>query len=69
MVDDIRNLRIIKEGRRYHVDSYIELREGLSLAVADDIKFRVRDLLLTNSDIGDVTLGILKTSPFSRLEN
>ncbi|SFB14156.1 MULTISPECIES: cation diffusion facilitator family transporter [unclassified Bacillus (in: firmicutes)] len=61
-VVDIRTIRILQEGRKYHVDSYIELREGLTLAVADDIKFRVRDKLLTDSDIGDVTLGILETN-------
>ncbi|KOP71328.1 cation diffusion facilitator family transporter [Cytobacillus solani] len=60
-VDDIQNLRILQEGRKYHVESYIELTEGLSLADADDIKFRVRDKLLEDPDIGDVTLGILET--------
>jgi cation diffusion facilitator family transporter len=60
-VMDINKMRILQEGRRYHVESYIELREGLTLAVADDIKFRVRDSLLTDTDIGDVTLGILET--------
>ncbi|WP_172797533.1 cation diffusion facilitator family transporter [Bacillus sp. FJAT-27445] len=60
-VDDIKKLRIIQEGRQYHVEGYIELRKGLSLAVADDIKFRVRDLLLADPDISDVTIGILET--------
>jgi cation diffusion facilitator family transporter len=60
-VVDINKMRILQEGRRYHVESYIELREGLTLAVADDIKFRVRDSLLIDTDIGDVTLGILET--------
>ncbi|WP_108670102.1 cation diffusion facilitator family transporter [Peribacillus acanthi] len=60
-VVDINKLRILQEGRKYHVESYIELKEGYSLAVADDIKFRVRDLLLKDPDIGDVTLGILET--------
>ncbi|WP_163101654.1 cation diffusion facilitator family transporter [Peribacillus alkalitolerans] len=60
-VVDINKLRILQEGRKYHVESYIELKEGYSLAVADDIKFRVRDLLLQDQDIGDVTLGILET--------
>jgi cation diffusion facilitator family transporter len=60
-VVDIKELRILQEGRRYHVESYIELREGFTLADADDIKFRVRDTLLEDSDIGDVTMGILET--------
>jgi cation diffusion facilitator family transporter len=60
-VVDINKLRILQEGRKYHIESYIELREGLSLAVADDIKFRVRDNLLTDPDVGDVTIGILET--------
>lgn len=60
-VVDIKNIRILQEGRKYHVESYIELREGFTLADADDIKFRVRDLLYTDQDIGDVVLGILES--------
>jgi divalent metal cation (Fe/Co/Zn/Cd) transporter len=60
-VDDIKQLRIIQEGRKYHVEGYIELKEGFTLADADDIKFRVRDRLLADSNIGDVTMGILET--------
>ncbi len=60
-VVDIRKMRILQEGRKYHVESYIELKEGLSLAVADDIKFAVRDLILADPDIGDVTMGIIET--------
>jgi hypothetical protein len=39
----------------------MELRKGLSLAEADDIKFRVRDKLLEDPDVSDVTMGILET--------
>jgi cation diffusion facilitator family transporter len=60
-VVDIKKMRILQEGRRYHVESYLELRKGLSLADADDKKFRVRDSLLSDSDIGDVTLGIVES--------
>ncbi|WP_197277540.1 cation diffusion facilitator family transporter [Bacillus sp. FJAT-27245] len=60
-VDDINKLRIVQEGRQYHVEGYIELKRGLSLAVADDIKFRIRDKLLADPDISDVTIGILET--------
>lgn len=59
-VTDINKLRILQEGRFYHVESYIELRAGLSLADADDIKFRIRDRLLSDPDISDVTLGIIE---------
>ncbi|MFC4101808.1 cation diffusion facilitator family transporter [Paenibacillus xanthanilyticus] len=59
-VTDINKMRILQEGRFYHVESYIELRPGLTLAVADDIKFRVRDKLLATPDIADVMLGIIE---------
>lgn len=60
-VEDIKNLRILQEGRKYHVESYLELKPGLTLAVADDIKIRVRDHLYSDSDIADVTLGIFES--------
>jgi len=59
-VRDINKMRIIQEGRFYHVEGYIELRKGLTLADADDIKYRVRDKLLADHDISDVTLGIIE---------
>ncbi|MFH5187267.1 cation diffusion facilitator family transporter [Paenibacillus sp. TAB 01] len=59
-VTDINKMRIIQEGRFYHVEGYIELTKGLSLADADDIKFRVRDRLLNDPDISDVILGIIE---------
>ncbi|MFF2483452.1 cation diffusion facilitator family transporter [Paenibacillus sp. NPDC058071] len=59
-VRDINRIRIVQEGRTYHVEGYIELRKGLTLADADDIKFRVRDKLLANPDISDVTIGIIE---------
>ncbi|GED67838.1 cation diffusion facilitator transporter [Brevibacillus reuszeri] len=71
-VTDINRLRIVQEGRFYHVECYIELREGLTLAVADDIKYRVRDSLLMDPDISDVTMGILEdngVSDWRRPEN
>ncbi len=57
---DIHHLRILQEGRSYHVDGIIELRKGFSLAEADDIKFRVRDRLLREKEIADVVLGIIE---------
>lgn len=59
-IRDINKIRILQEGRFYHVECYMELRKGLSLADADDIKFRVRDRLLDDPDISDVTLGIIE---------
>ncbi|OBZ17633.1 MULTISPECIES: cation diffusion facilitator family transporter [Bacillales] len=63
-VTDIFQMRILQEGRYYHVDGLIELKPGLTLAEADDIKFRIRDKLLTDPDITDVTLGILEDNGF-----
>lgn len=40
-VTDINLIRIVQEGPTYHVDSYIELITGLTLADADDIKMQV----------------------------
>ncbi|GAB2672849.1 cation diffusion facilitator family transporter [Paenibacillus thermoaerophilus] len=57
---DINRMRILQEGRAYHVEAYVELRKGLTLAEADDIKFRLRDKLLSDPNITDVTLGILE---------
>jgi len=59
-VIDINTLRIVQEGRQYHVESYLELRKGLTLADADDIKFRVRDSVLKDPDVDDVIMGIIE---------
>lgn len=59
-VTDINKMRILQEGRFYHVESYIELVPGLTLAEADDIKLKIRDRLLGNKDITDVTIGIIE---------
>ncbi|QMV39836.1 cation diffusion facilitator family transporter [Cohnella cholangitidis] len=59
-VTDIFQLRVLQEGRYYHVEGLIELKPGLTLADADDIKFKIRDRLLNDPDITDVTLGIVE---------
>lgn len=59
-VTDINEMRILQEGRYYHVEGLIELMPGLTLADADDIKFKVRDSLLLDKDISDVTIGIIE---------
>lgn len=70
-VVDINKLRIIQEGRQYHVESYLELRKGLTLADADDIKFRVRDKVLADPDVDDVVMGIIEADDVQtwKLEN
>ncbi|CAM4490806.1 cation diffusion facilitator family transporter [Paenibacillus endophyticus] len=60
LVTDIYQMRILQEGRYYHVEALMELKAGLSLADADDIKFKVRDKLLLDTDITDATLGIIE---------
>jgi divalent metal cation (Fe/Co/Zn/Cd) transporter len=59
-VVDINKMRILQEGRYYHVEAYIELRKGMTLADADDVKFRVQHNLMLDKDISDATLGILE---------
>ncbi|GAB6171945.1 cation diffusion facilitator family transporter [Paradesulfitobacterium aromaticivorans] len=56
-ITDINKMRIIQEGRFYHTEIYVELRPGLSLAEADKIKSRVKEKLMADGDITDVTLG------------
>lgn len=60
-VVDIHKLRVLQEGRQYHVEGYIELEKGMSLADADDIKFEVVDLLLEDKDIDDATIGVIES--------
>ena len=59
-VRDINKMRILQEGRFYHVASYVELCSGLTLAKAGIIKARIRDQLLAYEEITDVTLGIIE---------
>lgn len=59
-VQDLSKLRVVQEGRNYHVDGVLELKKGLSLASADDIKYRVKANLLSVPEITDVTLGIIE---------
>lgn len=59
-VVDILQIRVMQEGRYYHVDGMMELKKGLSLAEADDIKFDIQKKLLSDPDISDVTLGIIE---------
>ncbi|MFB4162930.1 cation diffusion facilitator family transporter [Alteribacillus sp. JSM 102045] len=60
-VQDIQAMRILQEGRQYHVESYVELRKGLTLDQAEDIKFQLRENILDDPDIDDVTLGVIET--------
>jgi len=59
-VVDINKIRVMQEGRAYHVDTIVELRKGLSLAEADDVLFSLKDKLLKSTNITDVDLGIIE---------
>lgn len=59
-VVDIYAMRIIQEGRAYHVEVTVELKKGLTLNEADDLKFRLTDKLLKDSNITDVVVGIIE---------
>ncbi|AXI08534.1 cation transporter [Oceanobacillus zhaokaii] len=59
-VVDIYRIRIIQEGRLFHVEGTVELKKGLTLADADDIKFRLKDMLLRQSEVADALIGIIE---------
>lgn len=59
-VVDIYGMRVIQEGRAYHVEATVELIKGLTLNEADDLKFRLTDELLREPNITDVVLGIIE---------
>lgn len=59
-VVDIYDMRVVQEGRAYHVDVTVELKKGLTLNVADDLKFRLTSELLQDAYITDVVVGIIE---------
>jgi len=59
-VVDIYEMRVIQEGRAYHVDVTVELKKGLALNEADDLKFSLSEKLLQLEDITDVMLAIIE---------
>ncbi|MDQ0297752.1 cation diffusion facilitator family transporter [Salibacterium salarium] len=59
-VEDIKAMRILQEGKDYHVEGYVELKKGLSLDKADDVKRQIREAVLDDPDIDDVTLGVIE---------
>ncbi|HEY4600339.1 MAG TPA: cation diffusion facilitator family transporter [Cerasibacillus sp.] len=59
-VVDIYGMRVIQEGRAYHVDVTVELVKGLTLNEADDVKFKLSNQLLSEPNITDVVLGIIE---------
>ncbi|SFB28972.1 cation diffusion facilitator family transporter [Lentibacillus halodurans] len=59
-VVDIYKMRVLQEGRTYHVEGTVELTKGLSLAEADDVKFELTDKLLRSPEVSDVVLGIIE---------
>ncbi|RDW17562.1 cation transporter [Oceanobacillus arenosus] len=60
MVVDIYGIRILQEGRLYHIEGTVKLKKGLTLADADDIKFKLKDMLLREPEVADVVLGIIE---------
>lgn len=59
-VVDIREMRVIQEGRAYHVYITVELVKGLTLDEADDLKFRLNDELLADPNITGVVLAVIE---------
>jgi len=59
-VVDIYGMRVIQEGRAYHVEVTVELKKGLTLGEADDLKFKLTKMLLREKNITDVVLGIIE---------
>ena len=59
-VVDLYGLRVLQEGRAYHVQVTVELTKGLTLAEADNIKFELTEELLESDNITDVVLGIVE---------
>src|SRR5699024_4447773 len=59
-VVDIYGMRVIQEGRAYHVEVTVELIKGLALNEADDLKFRLTEELMREPNITDVVLGIIE---------
>lgn len=57
---DIYEMRVVQEGRAYHVDVTVELKKGLTLDEADDLKFRLTKQLLQQSNITDVIVGVVE---------
>ncbi|WP_246246231.1 cation diffusion facilitator family transporter [Paenibacillus lemnae] len=59
-VTDISRLRILQEGRTYHVEANIELRKGMTLEEATQSKTRIAAKLMSDTDISDVVLGVIE---------
>lgn len=59
-VVDIYSLRVLQEGRAYHVQVTVELTKGMTLDEADNIKFELTEELLASANITDVVLGIIE---------
>ncbi|WP_143833750.1 cation diffusion facilitator family transporter [Oceanobacillus senegalensis] len=59
-VVDIEHIRMIQEGRLYHVEGSIELKKGITLTEADDIKYKMKELLLRQPEVADVILATIE---------
>lgn len=68
-VVDINEMRIVQEGRAYHVDVAVELKKGLSLDEADDLKFRLAAKLLKEPNITDAIVAIMEENGIKTWKN
>ena len=59
-VVDIDEMRVVQEGRAYHVYITVELKKGLTLDEADDLKFRMSKKLLNDPNITNVVLAVVE---------
>lgn len=59
-VVDIDEICVVQEGRAYHVYITVELKKGLTLDEADDLKFRMSKKLLNDPNITNVVLAVVE---------
>lgn len=59
-VVDIDEMRVVQEGRAYHVYITVELKKGLTLDKADDLKYRMSKKLLNDPNITNVVLAVVE---------
>lgn len=59
-VVDIDEMRVVQEGRAYHVYITVELKKGLTLDEADDLKYRMSKELLEDPNITNIVLAVVE---------
>ena len=68
-VVDIYGIRILQEGRLYHIEGTVELKKGLSLADADDIKFQDEGYAAKTTGSGGCEYSELLKTMINRIGN